>query len=84
MPLYYDQPVYRPPSEADSLLIQATLGCGRHHCTYCVSSIHRDFAIRPLAEIKADLTEAHRDAAGAQCLRSSCWPKMPLLCPPLI
>jgi radical SAM superfamily enzyme YgiQ (UPF0313 family) len=65
MPLFYDQPVYRPPSEADSLLIQATLGCGRHHCTYCVSSIYRDFAIRPLAEIKADLTEA-RAMLGAQ------------------
>ena len=60
MPLYYEEPLYRPPSEAGSLLIQATVGCAFAHCTYCISSVTGRFAIRPLADIKQDLAEARR------------------------
>ncbi len=60
MPIDYCEPVYRPPSEADSLLIQATIGCSFAHCTYCVSSVSGKFAVRPLAEIKQSLLEARR------------------------
>jgi radical SAM superfamily enzyme YgiQ (UPF0313 family) len=60
MPLYYEEPLYRPPSEAASLLIQATVGCAFAHCTYCISSVTGRFAIRPLADIKRDLAEARR------------------------
>lgn len=60
MPLYYEEPLYRPPSEAGSLLVQATVGCSFAHCTYCISSVTGRFAIRPLAEIKQDLAEARR------------------------
>ncbi|MHB8069061.1 MAG: radical SAM protein [Desulfobaccales bacterium] len=59
-PLYYEEPLYRPPSEAGSLLIQATVGCSMAHCTYCISSVEGRFAIRPLADIRADLAEARR------------------------
>ena len=31
----YQQPMFRPPSEANSLLIQATIGCSHNSCTYC-------------------------------------------------
>ena len=58
MTLYYEEPLYRPPSEAGSLLIQATVGCAFAHCTYCISSVTGRFAIRPLEEIKHDLVEA--------------------------
>ena len=58
MTLYYEEPLYRPPSEAGSLLIQATVGCAFAHCTYCISSVTGRFAIRPLEEIKQDLSEA--------------------------
>jgi radical SAM superfamily enzyme YgiQ (UPF0313 family) len=55
----YDGPIYRPPSEADSLLVQATVGCPHNLCTFCMvykSGIR--FKVRPVAEIKADLDEA--------------------------
>ena len=55
----YDGPIYRPPSEADSLLVQATVGCPHNLCTFCL--VYKDgvkFKVRPVAEIKADLDEA--------------------------
>ena len=55
----YDGPIYRPPSEADSLLVQATVGCPHNLCTFCM--VYKDgirFKVRPVAEIKADLDEA--------------------------
>ena len=66
MSLDYDEPVYRPPSEAGSLLIQATTGCAHATCSYCVSSVSGNFSIRPLAEIKEDLTAARRLGAGVR------------------
>lgn len=33
--IHYDEPLFRPPSEAESLIIQATLGCSHNKCTFC-------------------------------------------------
>lgn len=56
----YEGPIYRPPSEADSLLIQATVGCPHNRCTFCLVYKKIRFKIRPVADIKADLDEARR------------------------
>lgn len=56
----YEGRLFRPPSEADSLILQATIGCSWNHCTYCDMYRDKTFRVRPLAETLEDL-----DAAGA-------------------
>ena len=52
--------VYRPPSEANSLLIQATIGCSWNHCTYCDMYHGKQFRVRPLEETLEDIATAGR------------------------
>lgn len=54
----YEGVVYRPPSEANSLLIQATIGCPHNKCAFCAMYKDKTFRIRPVEEIKADLRVA--------------------------
>ena len=55
----YEGPIYRPPSEADSLLIQATLGCPHNKCSFCmVYKKGPRFSVRPVSEICEDIDEA--------------------------
>lgn len=54
----YDYPVYRPPSEAFSLIIQATIGCPHNKCRFCFMYKEKRFRIRPVEEIKEDITSA--------------------------
>jgi hypothetical protein len=47
----YDEPLFRPPSEANSLIFQITLGCSQNHCTFCGMYKSKNFRIRPVSEI---------------------------------
>jgi radical SAM superfamily enzyme YgiQ (UPF0313 family) len=65
MPMYYEGPIYRPPSEADSLLIQATVGCPHNKCTYCmVYKKGPPYRARSVEEISEDIEEASRTYGG--------------------
>ncbi|HEX3010553.1 MAG TPA: radical SAM protein [Syntrophomonadaceae bacterium] len=59
----YEGTVYRPPSEANSLLIQATIGCPHNKCSFCSMYKRTRFRIRPVEDIKEDLLAA-RDFYG--------------------
>jgi radical SAM superfamily enzyme YgiQ (UPF0313 family) len=54
----YVEPVFRPPSEANSYLLQATIGCSWNHCTYCAMYQTKEYRVRPLAEILEDIAMA--------------------------
>ena len=57
--IYYCQPVFRPPSEARSLLIQVTEGC-TFQCDFCMSNLRKQFIVREEDEIKRDLDIAKK------------------------
>lgn len=51
----YDFPLYRPPSEAYSLIIQITLGCSHNRCTFCSMYKTKKFKIKSIETIKEEI-----------------------------
>ena len=68
--MYFEGPIYRPPSEANSLLVQATVGCPHNRCTFCM--VYKNgprYRERTAASIIADLDEARAcHGSGVQTL----------------
>jgi len=54
----YEGMVYRPPSEAYSLIIQVTIGCSQNDCIFCNMYKEKRFRMRPLQDVLADFREA--------------------------
>ena len=56
----FEGDVYRPPSEARSLIVQATLGCSHNSCTFCTMYKQKRFRVRPFEEVIEDFSMARR------------------------
>ena len=56
--MHYSGAVYRPPSEAHSLIVQCTLGCSHNRCAFCIMYKEKQFSINPLEQVLGDLAEA--------------------------
>jgi radical SAM superfamily enzyme YgiQ (UPF0313 family) len=54
----YEGQIYRPPSEADAYILQATIGCSWNHCTYCDMYREKSFRVRALDETLRDVRSA--------------------------
>jgi radical SAM superfamily enzyme YgiQ (UPF0313 family) len=54
----YEGSIYRPPSEADSLILQVAVGCSYNRCTFCHSFQGKSFRIKSFEEIQEDIDEA--------------------------
>jgi len=52
--------IIRPPSEAQSMIIQATVGCSHNMCTFCGTYKGQKFRVKDIATIKRDIDEASR------------------------
>ncbi|HEC90769.1 MAG TPA: radical SAM protein [Alphaproteobacteria bacterium] len=63
--LDYDQPLYRPPSEAANLIIQASIGCSFNQCTFCSMYRSKSYRARPRDEVFADIAAAARERPEA-------------------
>ena len=55
MMLNYDAPLYRPPSEARSLIFQVTLGCSFNECSFCDMYRSKEYSERPWEEVKSEI-----------------------------
>jgi radical SAM superfamily enzyme YgiQ (UPF0313 family) len=58
----YEGMIYRPPSEAESLILQVSIGCSHNKCTFCGSFKDKKFRLRSFDEVKEDVEEAKQFA----------------------
>ncbi len=56
----YEGDIFRPPSEAYSLLIQVTIGCSHNKCTFCSMFKSKQFRVRDIKEVMEDLETARQ------------------------
>jgi len=53
----YEGLIFRPPSEAESLILQVTVGCSYNKCTFCGAYQGKRFRIKRFEEVKEDIDE---------------------------
>ena len=54
----YEGMIFRPPSEAESLILQVTVGCSYNRCTFCGAYREKTFRVKRFEEITEDINEA--------------------------
>lgn len=62
----YEGMLYRPPSEADSLILQATIGCSYNECSFCAMYREKRFRVRPIDELAREIEWAARVEPGVR------------------
>ncbi len=59
--MHYEGNIIRPPSEANSILLQITVGCSHNKCTFCGTYMGERFKIKPDETIQADIAYAAKN-----------------------
>lgn len=67
-PISYIEPLFRPPSEAKSLIFQVTNGCSWNKCSYCdmYTQPQKKFSIKPEADVMNEIAWAGANLPGVQ------------------
>ena len=61
---FYEGRIFRPPSEAYSLIVQSTIGCSHNRCAFCTMYKEKQFRIRSTEDVIADLERARGFASS--------------------
>lgn len=64
--MQYEGSIYRPPSEAHSLIVQATIGCSHNQCTFCGMYKDKRLRMRETQEVLRDLSEMAQAYPGVR------------------
>jgi radical SAM superfamily enzyme YgiQ (UPF0313 family) len=64
----YHGMVIRPPSEADSYILQVTYGCSHNRCTFCGTYMDKPFRVRPIQEVLEDIAVAQSRFPDTRCV----------------
>jgi len=64
----YEGMVIRPPSEANSYILQVTYGCAHNRCTFCGTYMDKPFRVRPTEEVLEDIALAQRRFPETRCV----------------
>lgn len=64
--MFYEGKIFRPPSEAKSVILQISVGCKHNACTFCTMYKDKSFRIRSRAEIKEILSVAQAEEPDAE------------------
>ena len=56
-PIQYEQPLFRPPSEARSLILQITSGCSWNKCAFCEMYASKLFKVKPFEDVQKEIEQ---------------------------
>ncbi len=59
-PIQYDEPLFRPPSEADSLIFQISYGCSWNKCSFCEMYTTKNFSVRKEEDVLNEIAISAR------------------------
>ena len=62
--MHYDGNIIRPPSEADSILLQVTTGCSHNRCAFCGAYHEKRFRFKGMEQVAADIDYAAKYYSG--------------------
>ncbi len=65
-PISYDEPIFRPPAEARSAIVQATLGCSWNKCAFCEMYTSKKFRARSLVDLKPEIEKLSQVYSGVK------------------